>query len=77
MVLCGTYLLHLKGVNDSLEDAARLIKLTEGIAAKINLIHFNPHSGTDFRGSDDATIASFNQVRIYTFLTCDEENGVN
>ncbi len=32
----------LDGVNDSDEDARRLVKLIEGIPAKINLIPFNP-----------------------------------
>ena len=50
-------------MNDTLEDAARLIELTQGIASKINLIQFNPHEGTEFRGSDEATIGSFKEVR--------------
>ncbi len=36
----------LKGVNDSLDDAKRLVKLLKGIPAKVNLIPFNPWPGT-------------------------------
>ena len=41
----------LQGINDSLEDAGRLLLLTDGIECKFNLIGFNPHPGTRFRPS--------------------------
>ena len=41
----------LQGINDSLEDARRLLDLTHGIECKFNLIGFNPHPGTRFRPS--------------------------
>ena len=41
------YLL-LDGVNDSLEDAERLLTLLDGVAAKINLLNFNPHEAAVF-----------------------------
>jgi 23S rRNA (adenine2503-C2)-methyltransferase len=41
------YLL-LDGVNDSPADAARLLALLEGVAAKINLLNFNPHEAAVF-----------------------------
>src|SRR6202012_5465102 len=41
----------LKGVNDSLDDATRLVKLLKGIPAKINLIPFNPWPGTRYECS--------------------------
>jgi 23S rRNA (adenine2503-C2)-methyltransferase len=49
----------LKGFNDTLEDAARIIKLTRGIPSKINLIPFNEHSGSEFKRPDDATVRKF------------------
>lgn len=49
----------LKGVNDSLEDAKGLVKLLNGIPAKINLIPFNPWPGTQYECSDWATIEAF------------------
>lgn len=39
----------LKDVNDTLEDAKRIHKLTHGIPCKINLIPFNEHPGTPFK----------------------------
>jgi 23S rRNA (adenine2503-C2)-methyltransferase len=49
----------LKGVNDSPDEARALIKLIEGIPAKINLIPFNPWPGTDYECSDWKTIERF------------------
>jgi 23S rRNA (adenine2503-C2)-methyltransferase len=52
----------LKGVNDSPEDAKRLVKLLSGIPAKINLIPFNPWPGTAFECSDWDTIEAFAEI---------------
>ena len=49
----------LDGVNDSDSDAKRLVKLIEGIPAKINLIPFNPWPGSDYECSDWSTIETF------------------
>ena len=46
----------LKGVNDSTADARALIRLLQGIPAKVNLIPFNKWPGSDFEVSDDRTI---------------------
>ena len=51
----------LKGVNDSLEDAKLLVKLLEGIPAKINLIPFNPWPGTRYECSDWEQIEKFSE----------------
>lgn len=52
----------LKGVNDSEEDARRLIRLLKDIPAKVNLIPFNPWPGSFFECSDAATITRFADV---------------
>jgi 23S rRNA (adenine2503-C2)-methyltransferase len=52
----------LKGVNDSLADAKALVRLLEGIPAKINLIPFNPWPGTRYECSDWETIERFAEV---------------
>jgi len=49
----------LKGVNDTPADARALVKLVQGIPAKINLIPFNPWPGTEYECSDWATIERF------------------
>jgi 23S rRNA (adenine2503-C2)-methyltransferase len=51
----------LKGVNDSLDDAKRLVKLLKGIPAKINLIPFNPWPGTAYECSDWEQIEKFSE----------------
>jgi len=52
----------LKGVNDTPEDARRLVKLLAGIPAKINLIPFNPWPGTQYECSDWDTIERFAEI---------------
>lgn len=49
----------LKGVNDSDADARQLLRLTEGIPSKVNLIPFNPWPGSEFDCSDPARIERF------------------
>mmetsp|Transcript_14545 Transcript_14545/g.36811 ORF Transcript_14545/g.36811 Transcript_14545/m.36811 type:complete len:273 (-) Transcript_14545:272-1090(-) len=67
----------LQGVNDSLEDARRLVGLVRGVAAKINLIEFNEHAGTELRGSSAASIAAFKQVLVEAgcFVTLRSSKG--
>jgi 23S rRNA (adenine2503-C2)-methyltransferase len=52
----------LDGVNDSLADARALVRLLEGIPAKINLIPFNPWPGTRYRCSDWERIERFSEI---------------
>ncbi|MEP9375748.1 23S rRNA (adenine(2503)-C(2))-methyltransferase RlmN [Aquabacter sp. CN5-332] len=52
----------LKGVNDSPADAKALVKLLEGVPAKINLIPFNPWPGTQYECSDWETIERFSDI---------------
>lgn len=52
----------LKGVNDSDEDARRLVQLIKGIPAKINLIPFNEWPGSPYKRSDWKRIKSFSNI---------------
>lgn len=52
----------LKGVNDSIDDAKRLVRLLKGIHAKINLIPFNPWPGSKYECSDWEQIERFSEV---------------
>lgn len=54
----------LKGVNDRLEDAKRLVKLLEGIPTKINLIPFNEYPGAPFERSPDETMLQFQKYLL-------------
>lgn len=49
----------ISGVNDSQADARRLVKLLHGIKAKVNLIPFNEHAGSDFKAPDEVAIRAF------------------
>jgi 23S rRNA (adenine2503-C2)-methyltransferase len=51
----------LAGVNDSLDDAARLVHLLRGIRAKVNLIPFNPFPGAGFACSPLPTVLRFQE----------------
>lgn len=52
----------LKNINDSDEDAKRLVQLIAGIPAKINLIPFNPWPGSPYERSTKERIDSFAQI---------------
>ncbi|WP_261368067.1 23S rRNA (adenine(2503)-C(2))-methyltransferase RlmN [Pseudosulfitobacter koreensis] len=52
----------LDGVNDSDEDAYRLIELIRGIPAKINLIPFNEWPGAPYKRSSNNRIRAFSEI---------------
>ncbi|WP_128253217.1 23S rRNA (adenine(2503)-C(2))-methyltransferase RlmN [Falsirhodobacter deserti] len=52
----------LKGVNDTDADAKRLVKLIQGIPAKINLIPFNEWPGSAYQRSDWDRIEKFADI---------------
>ena len=49
----------LKDVNDSVKEASVLIKLLDGIPAKVNLIPFNPYKNSSFERSEERAINNF------------------
>ena len=59
----------LKGLNDSIEDAARLTKLIRGIPSKINLIPFNEHSGAEYKRPSDETVKQFQKYLVDRKIT--------
>jgi 23S rRNA (adenine2503-C2)-methyltransferase len=52
----------IKGINDSIEDAHRLTKLLRPVKAKINLIPFNEHPGSEFKRPDESVVLKFQAV---------------
>jgi 23S rRNA (adenine2503-C2)-methyltransferase len=54
----------LDDVNDSVEDARRLVKLLKGIRGKINLIPFNDWEGSSFARPPLARILDFQTVLL-------------
>ena len=49
----------LKSINDSLEDAYRLVTMLEALSCKVNLIAFNAHEGTRFQPSAREAMLAF------------------
>lgn len=54
----------LAGVNDTPEHARQLIKLLQGVRAKMNLIPFNPFPHTQYQRSDRETILRFQDILV-------------
>jgi len=54
----------LKGVNDTTEDAKRLIGLLRGIPSKVNLIPLNPFEGSEFQRPEDQNILKFQTILL-------------
>jgi 23S rRNA (adenine2503-C2)-methyltransferase len=54
----------LDGVNDSPAQAKQLVRLLQGIPAKVNLIPFNPFPDTRFRRSKPEVIESFRSLLL-------------
>ena len=52
----------LKGINDSVADAKRLVRLLAGIPAKVNLIPFNPWPGSAYECSEWPVIETFAEI---------------
>ena len=58
----------LKGVNDSISHAKQLIRLLQGVSAKMNLIPFNPFPGTQYECSDRDVIEAFQERLVRSGL---------
>ncbi len=54
----------LAGVNDSLADAVRLVRLSHGIRCKINLIPFNEFPESHFRRPSNEQIENFQKTLL-------------
>jgi len=68
----------LGGVNDTLQDAKRLLRLISDIPNKVNLIPFNEHEGCDFKAPTRAAIDVFHKYLIdhnVTVITRDSRGG--
>lgn len=47
------------GVNDTLADAKRIVKLLHGVRGKVNLIAYNEHEGSSFKSPTPQSIKDF------------------
>jgi 23S rRNA (adenine2503-C2)-methyltransferase len=59
----------LDGVNDTPEDARRLVTLLTGIKAKVNLIPLNPAPGIPYARPSDARVDRFAQILADRHIT--------
>jgi 23S rRNA (adenine2503-C2)-methyltransferase len=59
----------LDRVNDTPDDARRLVKLLAGIKAKVNLIPLNPAPGIPYQRPSDARVDRFAQILADRHLT--------
>ena len=62
--------LVIKDLNDSVSDAKKLVKLLHGIKAKVNLIYFNPHEGSEFGRPELASMLKFQEYLRDHGVTC-------
>ena len=71
--------LVLGGMNDSLAEAKKLVRLLHGFRAKVNLIPFNPHKGSEFsRPSKEALEAFGAYLRAHGLVaTIRESRGID
>lgn len=68
----------LGGLNDSLEDAKRLVRLLSDIPCKINLIPYNPHEAADFVPPTRSALDAFHKYlldRHFTVITRDSRGS--
>ena len=59
----------IRGINDTLEDARRLVRLISNIPSKVNLIPFNEHEGCSLRKPDQETLDRFHRVLLDKHVT--------
>ena len=62
--------LVIKDLNDSVSDAKKLVKLLHGIKAKVNLIYFNPHEGSEFGRPELTNMLKFQEYLRDHGVTC-------
>ncbi len=62
--------LVIKGKNDDLGSAKKLVKLLHGIKAKVNLIYFNPYEGSDYQRPSKDDMVAFQEYLVQHGLPC-------
>ena len=62
--------LVIKDKNDDIKSADKLIKILDGILAKVNLIYFNPYPGTIYERPSRNSMIKFKERLISKGLMC-------
>jgi 23S rRNA (adenine2503-C2)-methyltransferase len=52
----------IDGVNDTSEDAGRLVRLLRGIRCKVNIIPYNPHEGSRLKRPSNPGVLAFQKA---------------
>ncbi|GAB4304356.1 MAG: 23S rRNA (adenine(2503)-C(2))-methyltransferase RlmN [Desulfuromonadia bacterium] len=59
----------IRGVNDTIDDAKRLLRLISDIPTKVNLIPFNEHEGASFHAPTQDAVDAFHRYLIDRHVT--------
>ncbi|MBU5613416.1 23S rRNA (adenine(2503)-C(2))-methyltransferase RlmN [Geomonas azotofigens] len=59
----------IRDLNDTLDDAKRLVRLISNIPSKVNLIPFNEHDGCGFKSPTQETIDRFHKYLLDKHVT--------
>jgi 23S rRNA (adenine2503-C2)-methyltransferase len=59
----------IRGVNDSPEDAVRMVKILRGLRCKVNLIPLNPHPESGLQRPPEDKITAFQKILVRGNLT--------
>ncbi|MGB9730485.1 MULTISPECIES: 23S rRNA (adenine(2503)-C(2))-methyltransferase RlmN [Calditerrivibrio] len=59
----------IKGVNDTLDDAKRLVRLLNGLPIKLNLIVYNDGGNENYHAPDEQTVLSFQKYLLDKHIT--------
>jgi len=62
--------LVIKGMNEDIKSAKKLVKLLHGIKAKVNLIYFNPYPGSPFKRPSEDDMKKFQSYLRDHGITC-------
>ncbi|NOX16445.1 MAG: 23S rRNA (adenine(2503)-C(2))-methyltransferase RlmN [Epsilonproteobacteria bacterium] len=62
--------LVIKDLNDNIKSAKKLVKLLDGIKAKVNLIFFNPHEGSDYQRPIVKDVLAFQDYLLKHGVIC-------
>lgn len=62
--------LVIKDKNDDIESANQLLKLLNGINAKVNLIYFNPYPGSPYQRPESKSMLRFQEYLTSRGLLC-------
>jgi len=71
--------LVIKDINDDIKSAKKLVKLLDGIKAKVNLIYFNPYPGSDFKRPSVKSMENFQRFLLDKGIICTirESKGID